>query len=67
MILIVTILFFIFGSARSQQAGTLSQEYHPALTTYLCSESELCEEVLTTITLDANWRYLDIISYLFGF
>jgi cellulose 1,4-beta-cellobiosidase len=47
----------IIAVASAQQPGTLTKEVHPALPIQSCTAGG-CKTVDTSITLDANWRYL---------
>jgi cellulose 1,4-beta-cellobiosidase len=49
------------AGASAQQVGTLTTENHPALPIQSCSASG-CSSVATTVTLDANWRWLHATS-----
>lgn len=42
----------------AQQVGTLSSETHPSLPIQSCSASGSCSTVSTSVTIDANWRWL---------
>lgn len=48
----------LLGGAAAQQAGTLQAESHPALTIETCS-AEGCSSATKSITLDANWRWVE--------
>lgn len=53
---IISSLFAAGVSA--QQVGTLTTETHPALPIQSCSAGGSCTTLSTTVTLDANWRWL---------
>ncbi|KAF2710387.1 glycoside hydrolase family 7 protein [Pleomassaria siparia CBS 279.74] len=54
-----TTLFSIFAAGVSaQQVGTLTTETHPALPIQSCSAAGTCSSLSTSVTLDANWRWL---------
>lgn len=42
----------------AQQVGTLTTENHPAMPIQSCSAAGSCTTLSTTVTLDANWRWL---------
>lgn len=44
--------------AAAQQAGTLSREEHPPVQLGHCSLAGGCKKEMTSLTLDANWRWL---------
>jgi len=46
------------GAAVAQQTGTQKKEYHPSFPLEVCSEAGGCKAESTTITMDANWRWL---------
>lgn len=47
----------LLGGVAAQQAGEVKKEYHPAMPLSVCSSSG-CESESTTVTLDANWRWV---------
>ncbi|KAI1077123.1 1,4-beta-D-glucan cellobiohydrolase-like protein [Whalleya microplaca] len=47
----------LVAAARAQQACTLTEETHPALTWQQCSEGGSCTDVDGSVTIDANWRW----------
>ncbi|CEN61393.1 Putative 1,4-beta-D-glucan cellobiohydrolase B [Aspergillus calidoustus] len=47
----------LWSAARAQQAGTLQEEVHPALTWQRCEASGTCTEVSGSVVLDSNWRW----------
>ncbi|KAF1949584.1 glycoside hydrolase [Byssothecium circinans] len=49
------------AGASAQQVGTLTTETHPALPIQSCTASG-CTTVSTSVTLDANWRWLHTTS-----
>ena len=53
---IISSLFAAGVSA--QQVGTLTTEKHPALPIQSCSAGGSCTTISTSVTLDANWRWL---------
>lgn len=42
----------------AQQVGTLTTETHPSMPIQSCSAAGSCTTLSTTVTLDANWRWL---------
>lgn len=42
----------------AQQVGTLTTETHPAMPIQSCSAAGSCTSLSTTVTVDANWRWL---------
>ncbi|KAK7184786.1 hypothetical protein DPSP01_002242 [Paraphaeosphaeria sporulosa] len=42
----------------AQQVGTLTTETHPSLPIQSCSAAGQCSTISTSVTLDANWRWL---------
>lgn len=52
----------VVALVRGQQAGTVTAETHPKLTSQKCTTSGGCTDVATSITLDANWRWLHTTS-----
>jgi len=53
-----TVALALLAQAVAQQPGTLQEESHPALTIETCSASG-CTTATKSITLDANWRWLE--------
>jgi cellulose 1,4-beta-cellobiosidase len=47
----------LWSAARAQQAGTLQEEVHPALTWQRCEASGTCTDVSGSVVLDSNWRW----------
>lgn len=47
----------LLSVSRAQQAGTLQEETHPALTWQRCEASGTCTEVSGSVVLDSNWRW----------
>ena len=41
-----------------QQVGTQTAETHPSLSIQKCATGGQCQELSTSVTLDANWRWL---------
>ncbi|KAH0610735.1 uncharacterized protein H6S33_011162 [Morchella sextelata] len=52
----------VVALVRGQQAGTVTAETHPKLTSQKCTTSGGCTTLSTSITLDANWRWLHTTS-----
>src|SRR5882762_11787975 len=50
--------FYLFAVVRGQQAGTQTAETRPNLSIQKCATGGQCEELSTSVTLDANWRWL---------
>ncbi|KAK3197314.1 hypothetical protein GRF29_1536g1327378 [Pseudopithomyces chartarum] len=46
------------AGASAQQVGTLTTENHPSLPIQSCSAAGSCSTISTSVTLDANWRWL---------
>lgn len=42
----------------AQQAGSVTPENHPQLPIQICSKASGCQTASTSVTLDANFRYL---------
>jgi cellulose 1,4-beta-cellobiosidase len=53
-----TLLSLLAAGASAQQVGTLTSESHPSLPIQSCSAAGSCTSVSTTVTMDANWRWL---------
>ncbi|KAI0040790.1 carbohydrate-binding module family 1 protein [Auriscalpium vulgare] len=54
--------FLLASTAYAQQAGTLTTETHPTLTSQSCTTAGGCTDVATTVVLDSNWRWLHVTS-----
>lgn len=46
----------------AQKVGTLTTETHPQMPIQSCSAAGSCSSLSTTVTLDANWRWLHTTS-----
>lgn len=62
MISKIALLTALLAGVRSQQVGTLTPEQHPSLPSQYCTAPGNCETKQTSVTLDANWRWLHTTS-----
>lgn len=46
------------GLVAAQQSGVVKDEYHPAFPLQVCSNSGGCSGEGTSVTMDANWRWV---------
>ncbi|KAF2652546.1 glycoside hydrolase family 7 protein [Lophiostoma macrostomum CBS 122681] len=53
-----SLLSLLAAGASAQQVGTLTSETHPSMPIQSCSAAGSCTSVSTTVTMDANWRWL---------
>ncbi|KAF2242592.1 glycoside hydrolase family 7 protein [Trematosphaeria pertusa] len=58
MISKTALLSVLAAGVSAQQVGTLTTETHPAMPIQSCSAAGSCSSLSTTVTLDANWRWL---------
>lgn len=58
MISKTALLSLLAAGATAQQVGTLTTETHPAMPIQSCTAAGSCTTLSTTVTLDANWRWL---------
>ncbi|KAF2792267.1 glycoside hydrolase family 7 protein, partial [Melanomma pulvis-pyrius CBS 109.77] len=58
MISKAALLSILAVGASAQQVGTLTTENHPPMPIQSCSASGSCTTLSTSVTLDANWRWL---------
>ena len=54
----LTLASLLLGAVRGQQAGSMTTETHPTLNTQKCVTGGTCTTQDTSITLDANWRWV---------
>ncbi|PYI05737.1 1,4-beta-D-glucan cellobiohydrolase A precursor cbhA [Aspergillus sclerotiicarbonarius CBS 121057] len=47
----------LLGAVRAQQAGTLTEETHPALTWQKCDSDGSCTDQSASVVIDSNWRW----------
>jgi cellulose 1,4-beta-cellobiosidase len=60
--LISLVSFFVLSVVCAQQTGTQTPESHPILSIQKCALGNSCQVQSTSITLDANWRWLHTTS-----
>ncbi|KAH8423049.1 glycoside hydrolase family 7 protein [Aspergillus melleus] len=48
----------LWSAVSAQQAGTLTEESHPALTWQKCTSGGSCTEQKGSVVIDSNWRWL---------
>jgi cellulose 1,4-beta-cellobiosidase len=56
------LLSVLAAGASAQQVGTLTTETHPSMPMQSCSAAGSCTTIQTTVTMDANWRWLHTTS-----